>query len=139
MRAALAGAAGTALWAAIEPVDRQLFRCDYSDVAILGKAFTRRRAWVPLGLALHLANGAAFGIAYDAARSRVRADPRRLALILALAENVGLYPLGLLVDRFHPARGEPGIPRLWPNPRAFAQATLRHTAFGVVLGRFGNP
>jgi hypothetical protein len=138
VRAAMAGAAGTAIWAAIEPLDRRLFGCDSSDVAILGKAFTRRRAWVPLGLALHLANGAAFGIAYDAVRSRVRTDPRRLALGLALAENVGLYPLGWLVDRFHPARGEPGIPRLLPNPRAFAQATLRHAVFGLVLGRLAN-
>lgn len=139
MRAAIAGAAGTALWAAIEPLDRRAFRCDYSDVAILGKAFTRGRAWVPLGLALHLANGAAFGVAYDAVRSRVRVDARRLALALALAENVGLYPLGWLVDRLHPARGEPGIPRLLPNRRAFAQATLRHTVFGLVLGRLANP
>jgi hypothetical protein len=138
VRAAIAGAAGTALWAAIEPFDRRLFRCDYSDLAILGKAFTRRRGWVPLGLALHLANGAAFGIAYDSVRSRVRTDPRRLALALALVENVGLYPLGWLVDRFHPARGEPGIPRLLPNPRAFAQATLRHTVFGLALGRLAN-
>jgi hypothetical protein len=135
VRAAIAGAAGTALWAAIEPLDRRVFGCDYSDVAILGKAFTRGRGWVPLGLTFHVANGAAFGLAYDAARSRIRADPRRLALGLALAENVGLYPLGWLVDRFHPARGEPGIPRLLPNPRAFAQATLRHTVFGLVLGR----
>jgi hypothetical protein len=48
---------------------------------------------------------------------------------------VTLYPLTALVDRYHPARGEPGIPPLARNPRAFAQATARHALFGVLLGR----
>jgi hypothetical protein len=54
---------------------------------------------------------------------------------MALAEHVGLFPLCYFVDRYHPARGEPGIPPLLKNPRAFAQATWRHTLFGAVLGR----
>ena len=54
---------------------------------------------------------------------------------MALAEHVALYPLSYFIDRFHPARGEPGVPGLLKNPRAFAQATWRHTLFGIVLGR----
>jgi hypothetical protein len=54
---------------------------------------------------------------------------------MAVAEHVALYPLCYIVDRYHPARGEPGIPRLLTNPRAFAQATWRHTLFGAVLGQ----
>ena len=61
--------------------------------------------------------------------------PRRLALAAALTEHVALYPLSFFVDRYHPARGEPGIPPLLKNPRAFAQATVRHAVFGLVLGR----
>jgi hypothetical protein len=54
---------------------------------------------------------------------------------MALAEHVALYPLSGLLDRYHPARGEPGVPPLLRNARAFAQATWRHAVFGVVLGR----
>lgn len=135
LRAALAGAAAATAWALLEPLDRRVFRCDYSDVALLGKAVTRGRGWRPVGFALHALNGAAFGVAFHEIRRRTGAEPRRLALVLAQAENVGLYPLSWLVDRYHPARGEEGIPPLLTNPRALGQATVRHAVFGVVLGR----
>ena len=57
---------------------------------------------------------------------------------MALAEHVVLYPLTGLVDRYHPARGTPGIPPLLTNTRAFAQATWRHALFGVILGRLAS-
>ncbi len=133
--AAAAGAAAATVWGLIEPLDQRLLRCDYSDVALLGKAVTRGRHWRLAGFALHAANGAAFGVAVHELHARSGVDKRRLALGLALAENVALYPLSALVDRYHPARGEPGIPPLLTNPRAFLQATWRHTVFGVVLGR----
>ena len=56
-----------------------------------------------------------------------------------MAEHVALYPPRLPRDRYHPRRGEPGIPTLVGNPRAFAQATWRHALFGVVLGRLAVP
>ena len=133
-RAAAAGAAAALAWAALESLDRRLFRCDYSDVALLGKAVTRSSAWPVVGLALHVANGAAFGVAFDELRRRTRQSARPLALGAALAEHVALYPLCWFVDRYHPARGERGIPPLLRNRRAFGQATVRHTVFGLVLG-----
>ncbi len=136
-RAAAAGALAATAWAALEPLDRRLFRCDYSDVALLGKAVTRR-AWLPVGLMLHAANGAAFGLAFHAVQKRTALPPRPLAFGAAMAEHVGLYPLSWFVDRYHPARGEPGIPPLLRNPRAFAQATVRHALFGVLLGRWAR-
>ena len=54
---------------------------------------------------------------------------------MALAEHVALYPLCWFVDRYHPARGQDGVPPLATNGRAFAQATVRHVLFGAVLGR----
>ena len=137
-RAAGAGAAAALVWAALEPIDRRAFGCDYSDVALLGKAVVRGRGWLPVGLALHGGNGAVFGLAYDRVRRRTVMPPTRLAVGLALAEHVILYPLCYFVDRYHPRRGEPGIPPLLTNPRAFAQATLRHAVFGVVLGRLAR-
>jgi hypothetical protein len=133
LRAAAAGSVATLVWAALEPVDRRLFRHDYSDVAVLGKAFTRGPGWRPLGFAIHAVNGAIFGLAYYEIARRVERDQRRLALELGLAEHLALFPTGALVDRYHPARGEPGVERLL-SLRAFGQATLRHALFGRVLG-----
>lgn len=134
-RAAIAGAVAASVWAAVEPLDRRVFGCDYSDVALLGKAVTRSRVWPVAGVAVHALNGAAFGLALDAVRRVTGAPKKPLALGMALAEHVTLWPLGGLSDRFHPARGEAGVPRLLGNRRAFAQATFRHALFGAVLGR----
>jgi hypothetical protein len=112
MRAALAGAVAAAVWGLQEPLDRRLFRNDYSDVRLVG------------GLPVHVLNGALFGLAFDVVRRRVSLDQRRLALGLALAEHTALWPaLGLL---------EPRVAR---SPRAFAQGLYRHALFGYVLGR----
>lgn len=134
VRSAAAGSVAAAIWALQEPLDRRLAAYDYSDVAVLGKAVTRGRWWPVAGTVLHLANGAAFGLAYEGARRRVDLPPRRLAVVMALAEHVALYPLCGLVDRYHPARGEAGVPPLLTSRRAFAQASWRHLVFGVVLG-----
>jgi hypothetical protein len=136
---AAAGAVAATAWAFLEPLDKRLLRSDYSDVAVLGKAVTRGPAWPAVGLALHAVNGALFGLAFDAARRQVRVEPRRLALAMALAEHVALYPLSYFIDRYHPARGEEGVPPLLTNARAFGQATVRHAVFGVVLGRLSRP
>ena len=138
LRSAGAGAAAATIWALAEPLDQKALRYDYSDVALLGKAVTRGRGWRAVGLAIHAANGVAFGLTYEAMSRRVSVDRRRLALGLALAEHVGLYPLSYFVDRHHPARGEPGIPRLLV-PRAFAQATWGHLLFGAAIGRLAGP
>ena len=134
-RSAVAGSAAAAVWALQEPLDQWALRCDYSDVAVLGKAVTGGRAWWPTGFAIHLLNGALFGLAYHEVRRRRPQRPRTLAMAMALGEHMTLYPLGYLVDRFHPQRGTRGIPPLLKNPRAFAQATWRHSLFGAVMGR----
>lgn len=126
------------MWAAQEPLDQRIFGCDYSDVAVLGKGATRGRGWRAVGLALHALNGAGFGLAYHEARAQLRVGPRKLAVGMALAEHVALYPLCFFVDRYHPARGERGVPPLLTNPRAFAQATWRHGLFGVALARLAT-
>ena len=118
VRAAAAGAVAAVVWGLQEPLDQRLFGCDYSDVLFLGRG---RRS---LGFAAHMANGALFGVAFDAVRRRIDVDERRLALALAIGEHVALWPFISLVDR-----------RLLTSPRAFAQATYRHALFGLVLGR----
>ena len=118
LRAAAAGAVAAALWGLQEPLDQHVFGCDFSDVLTVG--FGRRS----LGFAVHTANGALFGVAFDAVRQRLEVDQRRLALGMAIAEHAVLWPLIAVVDR-----------KLVSSPRAFAQATYRHALFGFVLGR----
>jgi hypothetical protein len=117
-RAAASGALAAVVWGLQEPLDQRVFRCEYSDVELLGCG---NRA---VGLAVHVLNGAAFGLAFGFVRSRVDVEQRRLALALALAEDVVLWPLIGLVDR-----------SLVTNPRAFAQSAYRHALFGWLLGR----
>ncbi len=116
MHPALAGAAAAAVWGLLEPLDRRLFRCDYSDVALLSRI--SGGGW-PRGFAWHLVNGAVFGTA----SRRLHVDP----LALALAEHAVLWPLLLFVD--------PGIAR---SPRAFVQGAFRHALFGLVLRRLAT-
>jgi len=135
MRAAAAGAIAATVWGLQEPLDERVFRSDYSDIAVLGKAVTRGPGWRVAGFAIHAVNGAIFGLAFRELRRRVPVDSHKLAVSAALGEHLTLYPLCYFIDRHHPARGEPGIPPLFSNQRAFAQATWRHALFGFVLGR----
>ena len=132
-RAAAAGACAAVAWGALEPLDQRLFRYGYSDIALLGKLVTRRRGWRAAGFAWHAANGATFGLAWRALSRRRRVS----AIEFALVEHVALFPLGVLVDRYHPARGTPEVPTIL-SARAFAQATLRHLVFGWLLGRLAG-
>lgn len=135
-RSAAVGAAAATVWGLQEPLDRIVFRSRYSDVAILGKLATRGPGWRAAGFAIHAANGAAFGLAYEGARRRTGWDARRLAVGMALAEHLALYPFSAVTDRYHPARGEPDMPAIARSPRAFLQATWRHWLFGTLLGRW---
>ena len=133
-RAALAGAVAALVWGALEPIDMRLFRNDYSDVAMLGKLATRTRAWPLAGIAIHATNGALFGLVVDEVSRRTGSSTRRVAPALALAENFALFPLGYVVDRVHPARGQAGVAPFF-TVRGLLQETTRHAVFGAVLGR----
>jgi len=111
----------------------RLLRHDYSDVALLGKWVTRSAAWPVAGVAMHTANGAVFALALQAVRRRRPVS----AVAFALAEHLTLFPLGFVVDRMHPARGEAGLASLF-TWRAFAQATVRHAVFGALVDLLGE-
>lgn len=129
---ALAGALAAALWAAQQPLDKRAFGSSYDDVELLGKLVARERGWQAAGVAIHLANGAAFGAVYSLVRPVFPGPPLLAGVTAGLLEHVGLWPLGRLVDRYHPARAE--LEPLDGNRRAFAQAAWRHLLFGLVLG-----
>jgi hypothetical protein len=137
LRGAAAGGLAAAAWALQQPLDKRVFGSGYDDVEVLGRMVAPRAPrgrWYPLGFALHVHNGAAFGAVYAGALVPLLAPlpPALRAPLVAQAENFGLWPLGRLSDRFHPARAS--LPRLAGNRRALAQATWRHLLFGVMLG-----
>lgn len=132
LRGAIAGAIAAGVWAAQMPLDKRVFRSDFDDVALLGKALTRGAAWPVAGWALHLQNGALFGGAYANLAPRLPLPSWARGPVVASAENVLTWPLAALTDRLHPARKE--MPPLLANPRAFAQSTWRHLLFGMLLG-----
>jgi hypothetical protein len=131
LNGALAGAVAAAVWAIQQPLDKRVFGSRYDDVELLGKLVTRGPAWPAAGLGLHMANGAMFGAVYALARPLVPGPPLTAGVTAAMAEHFGFWPLGVLVDRYHPARRE--LEPLHNNRRAFGQAAWRHLLFGVVL------
>jgi hypothetical protein len=131
-RGALAGAVAAGVWAAQQPLDMKVFGVRYDDTELLGKAVTRGPLWRPIGVAMHLANGALFGAAYAAIAPRVQLPSWSRGPLAGLAEHAATWPLTALLPAAHPAG--PDFPALTTNPRAFAQATWRHALFGVVLG-----
>lgn len=131
LNGALAGAGAATVWAAQQPLDKRAFAYPYDDVELLGKLITRGRAWPVAGLALHAANGALFGAVYAQVRPFLPGPPLLAGVLAGQIENFATWPLGALVDRYHPAAKE--IPPL-RGPRALSQATWRHLVFGLVLG-----
>ena len=136
-RGAAAGAAAAILWALQQPLDKRVLGSRYDDVELLGKLVTRGPAWRATGLAMHAANGAAFGATFALARPHFPGSPLAQAVTAAMAENFAFWPLGRLIDRLHPARRE--LEPLTGNRRALAQATWRHLVFGVALGLLEPP
>jgi hypothetical protein len=132
LRGAVCGAVAAAVWALQQPLDKLAFGSRYDDVELLGKAVTHGEGWYPIGLALHMQNGAAFGAAYAFVAPAIPLPPMLRGPAAGLLEHALLWPLAAVTDRVHPARKE--MPSLAGNRRALAQATWRHLLFGVVLG-----
>jgi hypothetical protein len=132
LNGALAGVVAATAWAAQQPLDKRLFGTRYDDVELLGKLVTRGSAWRAAGLALHASNGAVFGATYALARPHLPGPDAAHGLGAALVEHFGFWPLGRLIDRFHPARRD--LEPLQGNRAALAAATWRHALFGLLLG-----
>ena len=132
LRGALAGAAAAAVWAAQQPLDQRVFGVDYDDVELLGRFVTSGRGAYPVGLALHVANGAVFGALYANAGRALPIPGVLRGPLAGLAEHLATWPGTAALSRIHPAADE--LPELWGSGAAFAQATWRHLLFGTVLG-----
>jgi hypothetical protein len=120
---ALAGAVAAGVWAAQQPLDKRLFGSDYDDLELLGKLVTRDSGWQAAGLAIHVANGAAFGAVYTLVRPLIPGPAQTAGPVAGLAEHLATWPLMGLVNR-----------SLASSRRAFLQSAWRHLLFGLVLG-----
>ena len=118
------------VWVALEPIGQRAFRTRYSDVRLLGALITTRTAWRPIGIALHLANGAFFGLAFAQIGGRGWRD----GLLAAQLENLLLWPGMMVMDRIHPDRRRGVWPPLFTSPQIFAYEVTMGAVFGVVLG-----
>ena len=132
LRGALAGAAAAAVWAAQQPLDQRVFGVRYDDVELLGRFVTNGRAAYPVGLAMHIANGAVFGALYANAGRALPVPAALRGPLAGLAEHLATWPGTAALSRIHPAGDD--LPELWGSGAAFAQATWRHLLFGTVLG-----
>jgi hypothetical protein len=134
-RAAAAGIAAAAVWIAVEPVWRRAFGGPHTELRLVGRMLAPEAWWKPVGAAVHLANGAMFGIAFD----RLGGRGVRQAVVAAQVENAVLWPTMLVVDRVHPDVRDGSWPRLARDPRVVAQELAGHLVFGVVLGALQQP
>jgi hypothetical protein len=132
LRGAACGAVAAGVWAFQQPLDKLASGSDYDDVELLGKLVRQGNGWYPIGLAIHAGNGAVFGAVYANLAPVIPIPPVLRGPVVALAEHFGLWPMGRLSDRFHPARKD--LPNLIGNRPAFVQAFWRHLLFGLVLG-----
>ena len=130
MRGALAGVVAAGAWAAAEPALGRAYGTPFSDVRLLGGLVARGRARGPAGLALHLANGAAFGWAF----ARLGGHGIRRGVVAAEVENALLWPALALLDRVHPERRAGTWPPLATSPRVLGYEATTHAIFGAVLG-----
>lgn len=130
-----AGLAASGAYLAMMAVDMRLLDYPQSDLVLQGRlAPVPRHWWLPAGLIMHAGFGIVLALGYGRlARHRLPGPPWLRGVILASAENLLLWPLTVLIDRSHPAVRDGQMPPM-NNPRCFAQAVLRHIAFGAVLG-----
>jgi len=132
VRGGVAGAVATVVMTLEQPLDKRLFDSAYDDVEILGKLVTRGDYWRPIGVVLHVQNGAFLGAAYARVKPSLPGPAVVRGLLAALIEHVAAWPLTVVFDHYHPARSE--LPKLATSWRAFGQGTIRHAVFGIVLG-----
>jgi hypothetical protein len=130
-RGVIPGIAAAAVWAAAEPlVGRALGVPWYSDARLVGRTLTKGPLWRPLGIAVHLGNGATFGAVFAALGGR----GWKQGVLAAETESALLWPGMAVIDRIHLDRRSGAWPPLLVNGRVFAYEVVVHAIFGAVLG-----
>jgi hypothetical protein len=131
---AIAGLASSAAYAFVQAWDLKMFDYPTDDFVLLGSmAPVDDDLARPLGVVMHLGNGAALGAAYTLiGHERLPGSPLVRGLTWTMGETFALYPLALL-EHLHPAVRDGRLPS-YLTGTAFIQQLLRHVAYGIVLG-----
>ncbi|MEX0816399.1 MAG: hypothetical protein WD027_03055 [Gaiellales bacterium] len=130
LRGALAGAFAALVWGAAEPLLQRAAGTPYSDIRLLGRTLTDGPHWRAAGLAMHAANGAAFGWVF----ARLGGRGWKQGIAAAELETIALWPGMAVVDRLHPDRRDGTWPPIVTDGRAFALTAAGHAVFGALLG-----
>lgn len=132
---AIAGVIGGLTHAAMNEVDRKILNYNADDLVLLGGVFTSDTALArKIGIGMHLNFAAIFGATYAVLlQPKTDREAFRQGVTFAMTEHFGLFPLGILVDQFHP-HIQRGTSERFFTPTSFVEASLRHLALGAGLG-----
>ena len=130
---AASGLAGGAAFAAVMQVDMAISGKRVDDFQLLAGFGPFRDNWKIPGAIIHTSNSALLGAAYSTVEPLLFGPGWLRGLVFAIVENTLLYPFVALLDRIHPAIRAGDLPR-YGQPWSFAAETLRHVAYGLVLG-----
>jgi hypothetical protein len=130
IHAALAGATAAAVWIAAEPLTRRLSGGTHRELRLISGTLAGKRGGDALGLAVHVANGAAFGVVFR----RLGGHGALRGVAAAQVENAILWPGMAVVDRVHPDVRSGAWPRLFSDRGTILQEVAGHVVFGAVLG-----
>jgi hypothetical protein len=128
-----AGLVAGVAFAAVMEADLTLSGNRLDDFRLLAQWGPAQDRWWVLGPLAHEVNSAALGGLYALLQPKLVGPSWARGLMFAVGENTLLWPLVLLIDRRHPAVAD-GDLATFARPAAFGWETLRHAAYGVVLG-----
>jgi hypothetical protein len=133
---ALAGIVGGACHAVVNEIDRRVLRHNADDLTMLGGMITDNHALArKIGTGVHFGIAISFGAAYATIlHPRDEDDAMKKAVGAAMVENFGLYPLVFPLEDMHPYIRDGRLDR-FAHPIALVQATLRHLALGIGIGK----
>lgn len=132
-RGVIAGLAGGVAFAAFMKADMAITGERVDDFQLLAGYGPFRDHWAIPGAIIHMTNSAALGATYSTVEPSLPGPGWLRGLLFALIENTLLYPFVALLDRIHPAIRSGDLPR-YSRPWSFTAETLRHVAYGLVLG-----
>lgn len=137
--ATTAGIAAGVAYLAEMAVDQSLLDCPTNDLLLLGGIVSRdQRVWPLVGLVGHMVLSNGMAHAYALVQQRLVGPPWVRGLTFIMVENAVLGLTLPLFDRWHPAIRSGQLPKM-TRPIPIIQQTLRHMAYGIVLGLvYGN-
>ncbi len=134
--AGIAGVVSVVAYAATMDLDRKLTGSKIDDLVLLGRPLVPRRPDLArrVGMAVHLANGVAIGVAYAAlAHEHLPGPSWARGMLFLTAENTVLYPLTALMTARHPAVRDGQLDPYWTWP-AYLESTPPHLVYGALVG-----